>query len=69
MQKEKTNPNQVIRKKELLSLLKISDPSLWRWERAGKFPKRIQLGGASVGWLQTEISAWVEGKKAERSEK
>lgn len=68
MEKELNNPNQVIRKKELLALLKISDPTIWRMERAGKFPKRIQLGG-SVAWILGEITAWLEAKKAARSGK
>ena len=42
----------------------MSDPTLWRWERAGKFPKRVQLGGNSVGWIESEIDAWVAARAA-----
>lgn len=67
MEKE-INPNQILRKKEVLALLKISDPTIWRMERDGKFPKRIRLGGAACGWLAAEIDAWLEKKKAARNE-
>jgi prophage regulatory protein len=58
--------DKIIRKKELLNSLGVSDATLWRWEQAGAFPKRIQLGGNSVGWPESEIQAWQDRKKAER---
>lgn len=30
-----------------------------RLERAGKFPKRVQLGQHRVGWVEDEIDAWL----------
>lgn len=57
----------IIRKAELQSMLGISDPSIYRWEREGKFPKRIQLGGNSVGWLYSEVEAWLAAKAAARN--
>lgn len=57
----------IIRKSELLSMLGVSDPSIYRWERDGKFPKRIQLGGHSVGWLLSEVEAWLAAKAAARN--
>lgn len=29
-----------------------------RLEKAGRFPKRVQLGPNSVAWLEDEIIAW-----------
>jgi len=56
----------VIRKPELLSKVSLSDPTVWRLERAGRFPKRISLGGNSVGWIESEVEGWIQEKKAER---
>ena len=53
----------VIRKPELFSRVGLSDATIWRMEKAGKFPKRIGLGGNSVGWLEHEISEWFEKKQ------
>jgi len=54
----------IIRKPELLGRVGLSDTTIWRLERDGKFPKRILLGGNSVGWLNEEVDAWVQEKAA-----
>jgi len=56
----------VIRKPELLGMIGLSDATVWRLERAGRFPGRIALGGNSIGWLYSEIEAWLEAKAAAR---
>lgn len=48
----------IIRKPELFSRVGLSDATIWRMERAGKFPRRVRLGGKSVGWLDEEIEGW-----------
>jgi prophage regulatory protein len=52
--------DRVLRKPELLGRLQLSDATVWRMERAGRFPQRIQLGGNSVGWFESEINEWLE---------
>lgn len=37
-----------------------------RLEKAGRFPRRVQLGESTVVWVEAEIDAFVEGKVAER---
>lgn len=39
---------------------------IWRLERAGNFPKRVPIGRARHGWLETEIDAWIKAKAAAR---
>ena len=34
------------------------DPTLWRWEQKGIFPKRVRIGPNSVAWYSNEIEAW-----------
>jgi prophage regulatory protein len=51
----------VVRKPEVLSRTGLSDVTVWRLEREGKFPKRVRLGGNSCGWLESEIDAWFAG--------
>jgi prophage regulatory protein len=58
--------DRILRKPETMHRVGLSDPTIWRLERAGKFPKRIKLGGNSVGWFESEIVDWLEAKKAER---
>jgi len=58
--------DRIIRKKELLKAIGLSDVTIWRMERAGKFPRRIRLGGNSVGWYESEIIEWMENKRQDR---
>ena len=56
----------IIRKRELKQKIGYSDMHISRLEAAGRFPRRIQLGPNSVGWLDSEISDWIQQKVAER---
>ena len=58
--------SRIIRKPELFEKIGLSDATVWRMEKTGKFPKRIQLGGNSVGWLLSEIDQWISDRAAER---
>ena len=40
-----------------------SASTIYRLERAGRFPKRVQLGPNSVGWRLAEINAWIESRR------
>ena len=37
-----------------------------RLEKAGKFPRRMRIGARRVGWLLSEIEAWVGERAALR---
>lgn len=43
----------------------LSIPTIYRHIRCGEFPKPIKLGRASR-WVESELIAWLEAKKAER---
>lgn len=48
-----------------------SDTTLWRRVRAGTFPKPIKLSGGkygAVGWIESEVTAWIEARIAARDE-
>jgi prophage regulatory protein len=59
----------ILRKKEVLSVIGLSDTTLWRMEKTGQFPKRINLGGNSVGWLSSEIQKWIKLKAEKRQDR
>jgi prophage regulatory protein len=52
----------VLRKPEVTRRTGYSHQHIWRLERAGLFPARIQLGPRSVGWFEDEVDAWVRGR-------
>ena len=37
-----------------------------RWERAGRFPKRVHCSSQMVGWKQSELAQWMLERAAER---
>ena len=40
--------------------------TVWRWERAGVFPRRVRIGSNTVAWPESEVAAWCEARVAER---
>ena len=52
----------ILRKPKVMEMIGVSDPTLWRWERDGEFPKRITLGKNSSGYLESEIKLWMRQK-------
>jgi prophage regulatory protein len=56
----------IIRKPELFARVGLSDATIWRLEKAGKFPRRVKLGGNSVGWLSDEFEAWLSARLENR---
>jgi len=59
--------DRILTSKERREMVPYSDMQIWRMERNGTFPKRIQLGPKRVGWSQNEIMDRMEERKAERS--
>ncbi|GLR91312.1 helix-turn-helix transcriptional regulator [Bradyrhizobium iriomotense] len=43
-----------------------SKVTLWRWERAGRFPRRVALSSQRVAWVESEIDAWLADRIAAR---
>ena len=40
----------------------LSRSAIYNLEKAGDFPARISLGARSVGWLESEVQAWIESR-------
>lgn len=49
----------ILRKKQLKAKTNLSDATIDRRERAGEFPRRLQLGPHCVGWVESEVDAWI----------
>jgi len=50
----------ILSKKEIRLLVLYSPAHIDRLEKAGRFPKRVQLGPGRVGWVESEVLAWLE---------
>ena len=52
--------DRIIRDEERARLTGLSRTAWWEGEKAGRFPKRRRLGPSSVGWLLSELHAWMK---------
>ena len=49
----------LIRKRVLQQRVPYSDTQIWRLEKKGEFPERVQLGPGAVAWFEDEVDAWI----------
>lgn len=50
----------VLRRKDLMSLLKVSRTTVWRWERDGVLPPIRTIGPGVEGWLESDLDHYLE---------
>lgn len=56
----------ILRRKELEARLGLSRSTIYLRISQGTFPAPINLGGRAVGWLESEIDAWLAAQIANR---
>jgi prophage regulatory protein len=44
----------------------LSKVQLWRLEKDGSFPKRVQVSASRHAWVESEIDSWIEERIANR---
>jgi len=54
--------NRFLSKPEVLDITGLSHVTQWRMEKRGEFPLRRQISPGRVGWLESEILAWIESR-------
>jgi prophage regulatory protein len=57
-----TRPRRLIRKQEVLHRTGYSHTTIWRLEKAGLFPLRVQLSPMAVGWFEDEVDQWIASR-------
>ncbi|MBM4275595.1 MAG: AlpA family phage regulatory protein [Deltaproteobacteria bacterium] len=53
----------IYREKEVIKIVGKSRSSIWRDEKAGRFPKRVRIGIRACGWLRSDLEAWLQSLK------
>ena len=53
------NPEKIIRLQAVKARCGLSRSTLYNRIAAGDFPSPISLGAHSVGWVESEINAWI----------
>ena len=60
--------DKIIRRREVCDRTGLSYTTIWRYERDGLFPRRVQLNpaatgiNAGVGWVDAEVSDWIRAR-------
>jgi len=52
----------IMRTDEVVERTGLSRSSIWRQEQNGSFPARRKIGRKAVGWLSSEVKAWIENR-------
>ncbi|RZN25581.1 AlpA family phage regulatory protein [Bradyrhizobium sp. Leo121] len=67
MPEQSSDLARVVRAREVCRLIGLSRPTLWRLVQRDQFPKPFRLSSsAAVGWLETDILAWIAARAAQR---
>jgi len=56
----------ILRRKQVEERTKLSRSSIYFFIKEGTFPKPIPLGARAVGWVESEIDAWIAARINER---
>lgn len=55
-------PPRLLRLSEVMRLTGLSKATIYRREKDGTFPKRRQVSAHRVGWVESEIYAWINAR-------
>jgi predicted DNA-binding transcriptional regulator AlpA len=53
----------LMRRREVLALVKVHPITLWRMERRGDFPMHVQITSKSIGWRRRDVMNWLANLK------
>ena len=58
--------SRILRLREVESRVGISRASIYSGVKAGTFPAQVKISPNAVGWIESEIEAWLQVRIAER---
>ncbi len=56
------NPQVILRRTQVQARTGISRSGIYQKMADGEFPKSISLGPRAVGWLESSIDDWIQGR-------
>jgi prophage regulatory protein len=56
----------LLRLPEVIKITGLSRSTIYGRMSQGDFPRPVPLGGRSIGWLESELEAWIKQKMASR---
>ncbi|MFO7003096.1 AlpA family transcriptional regulator [Pseudomonas aeruginosa] len=52
----------IIRLKEVISSTGLARSTIYKLIGSGMFPQSVPLTGRSVGWIENEVTAWIQSR-------
>jgi prophage regulatory protein len=49
----------ILRRKQAETRTGLARSTIYQYIKDGVFPKPVQLGPRAVGWIESEVSAWI----------
>ena len=50
----------ILRRPDVERITGLSCSTIYDWMSRGHFPRPVRLGARSVGWLESDIVAWLD---------
>lgn len=54
--------NRILRLPDVIERTALSRSSIYDFAAKGLFPKPMKIGERAVGWLEADITSWIEQK-------
>ena len=65
MNRNTRNPIRILRSPEVEARTGLSRSTIYRWRVAGRFPPPVVMGGRTVGWIESDVDAWIRERAVE----
>lgn len=59
--------DRILSKNDVIHLTGLSKSTIYMYIRDSKFPSPVKIGVRRVGWLESEISNWLQDKVSKRT--
>jgi prophage regulatory protein len=63
-----TRRTRILRRPEVQALVGLRRSAIYAAIASGTFPRPIRLTERAVGWIESEITTWIESRVAERKQ-
>ena len=57
--------DRILRPRDVCRVIGLSRTTLWRWQRAGDFPRPVRLGRNSIGWRASTVQEWIDARSSD----
>jgi prophage regulatory protein len=62
-------PPRIIGWPVLRTMVPYTRQYILKLEKDGRFPRRLEVGANRIGWLLSEVEAWIEARVAARDKR